>query len=105
MYRYEETNSISLIKFGNNAGYNQPSVNASMSSICIERAYRIGYDLSESIENIMNALAKLEADCVYSGMMSQEAKCLVWYYDTGIRVTHLILASPDSTDLADYFTE
>ena len=71
----------------------------------VTQAYKIGYDLSEPIENIMFALAQLEADCVYSGMMSQEAKCLVWYYDTGIRVSHLILASPDSTDLADYFTE
>ena len=83
------------------------SVNAitDIDAKCIEQAYKIGYDLSEPIENIMFALAQLEADCVYSGMMSQEAKCLVWYYDTGIRVSHLILASPDSTDLADYFTE
>lgn len=72
---------------------------------CIKQAFGIGYDLSESIENIMNGLAQLEADCIYSGLISQEAKCLVWYYDTGIRVSHLVLASPNSTDLADYFTE
>ena len=72
---------------------------------CIKQAYEIGYDLSESIQNIMNALAQLEADCVYSGMMSQEAKCLVWSYDTGIRIANLILASPNSTDLADYYTD
>jgi hypothetical protein len=72
---------------------------------CIKQAYEIGYDLSETIENIMYALTQLEADCVYSGMMSQEAKCLVWYYDTGIRVAHLVLSSPNSPDLADYLTE
>lgn len=72
---------------------------------CIKRAYEIGYDLSESIENIMYALTQLEADCVYSGTMSQEAKCLVWYYDTGIRIAHLFLTSPASADLTDYFTE
>jgi hypothetical protein len=71
---------------------------------CIKQAYEIGYDLSETIENIMYALAQLEADCIYSGMMSQEAKCLVWSYDTGIRIG-LILASPGSTDLTNYFTE
>jgi hypothetical protein len=72
---------------------------------CINQAYEIGYDLSESIDNIMYALEQLEADCVYSGMMSQEAKCLVWYYDTGIRIAHLFLTSPGSTDLTNYFTE
>ena len=72
---------------------------------CIKQAYEIGYDLSESTQNIMNALAQLEADCVYSGMMSQEAKCLVWSYETGIRIASLILASPNSTDLADYYTD
>jgi hypothetical protein len=72
---------------------------------CINQAYEIGYDLSESIDNIMYALEQLEADCVYSGMMSQEAKCLVWYYDTGIRIAHLFLTSPGSPDLTNYFTE
>lgn len=72
---------------------------------CINQAYEIGYDISETYENVMNALAQLEVDCIYSGMMSPEARCLVWYYDTGIRVTHLVLASPNSTDLADYLTE
>jgi hypothetical protein len=72
---------------------------------CIKQAYEIGYDLSDSFQNIMDALTQLEADCIYSGMMSQEAKCLVWSYDTGIRVTNLILASPNSTDLADYYTD
>jgi hypothetical protein len=72
---------------------------------CIKQAYEIGYNLAETIGNIKIAWAELEADCVYSGMMSQEAKCLVWYYDTGIRVAHLVLLSPNSPDLADYLTE
>ncbi len=38
-------------------------------------------------------------------MMSQEAICLVWYYDIGIRVIHLVSAPPNSTDLADYYAE
>lgn len=72
---------------------------------CIKQAYEIGYDLTETNENIMNALVQLEADCIYSGMMSPEAKCLVCFYDTGIRVTHLIFASPIHTDLVNYYTE
>ena len=72
---------------------------------CIRQAYEIGYDLDETNENVMNALAQLETDCIYSGMMSQEAKCLVWLYDTQIRITHIILVSPNSTDLADYYTD
>ena len=44
----------------------------------IRQAYEIGYDLDETNENVMNALIQLETDCIYSGMMSQEAKCLVW---------------------------
>ena len=36
--------------------------------------------------------------------MSQEAKCLVWGYDAGIRA-QLVLALPNSTDLADYLAE
>ena len=72
---------------------------------CIKQAFEIGYDLSEAYENVMNALAQLEADCIYSGMMSHEAKCLVWYYDTGVRLDHLALAPPNSTDLADYYLE
>lgn len=72
---------------------------------CIRQAYEIGYDLDETNENVMNALAQLETDCIYSGMMSQEAKCLVWLYNTQIRITHIILVSPNSTDLADYYTD
>jgi hypothetical protein len=53
----------------------------------------------------MNALAQLETDCIYSGMMSQEAKCLVWRYDAGNSATQLVLASPNSTDFADYLAE
>ena len=53
---------------------------------CSKQAYEIGYDLNETNKNVMNALAQLEADCIYSAMMSQEAKCLVWWYDTGIRL-------------------
>lgn len=81
------------------------SINAitDIDDICIKQAYKIGHDLTETNDNIMNALA--EADCVYSGMMSQEAKCLVWFYDTGIRVTNLITTSPNSTDLSDYYAE
>ena len=71
---------------------------------CIRQAYEIGYDLDETNENVMNALAQLETDCIYSGMMSQEAKCLVWGYDAGIRA-QLVLALPNSTDLADYLAE
>ena len=71
---------------------------------CIRQAYEIGYDLDETNENVMNALIQLETDCIYSGMMSQEAKCLVWGYDAGIRA-QLVLALPNSTDLADYLTE
>ena len=77
---------------------------------CIKRAYQIGYNLTEPIETRMNALSQLEGDCIYSGLMSQEAKCLVWIYDNGIRITQLSLTSPNSTDnyndfLADYYTE
>lgn len=75
-----------------------------MDDKCIRQAYEIGYDLEETNENVMNALAHLEADCIYSGMMSQEAKCLVWGYDAGIRA-QLVLALPNSTDLADYLAE
>jgi hypothetical protein len=71
---------------------------------CIRQAYEIGYDLDETNENVMNALIQLETDCIYSGMMSQEAKCLVWGYDAGIRA-QLVLALPNSTDLADYLAE
>jgi hypothetical protein len=72
---------------------------------CIRQAYEIGYDLDETNENVMNALAQLETDCIYSGMMSQEAKCLVWWYDIGIRATQLVPTPPNSTDLADYLAE
>jgi hypothetical protein len=72
---------------------------------CIRQAYEIGYDLDETNENVMTALAQIETDCIYSGMMSQEAKCLVWGYDAGIRATQLVLASPNSTDVADYLAE
>lgn len=61
--------------------------------------------ISETYENKINALAQLEADCIYSGKMSLEAKCLVWHYDVGIRFTNSMLASPNSTAHADYFTE
>jgi cysteinyl-tRNA synthetase len=44
---------------------------------CIRQAYEIGYDLDETNENVMTALAQLETDCIYSEMMSQ--KCLVWW--------------------------
>jgi hypothetical protein len=53
----------------------------------------------------MNALAQLEADCVYSGKTSQEVKCLAWYYDLGIRSTNMFREPTNSTNLADYFTE
>jgi hypothetical protein len=72
---------------------------------CIKLAYEIGYDLAVTHENVMNALAQLEAGCIYSGMMSQEAKCLVWLYDIGIRATQLVLVSPNSTDFVDYYVE
>ena len=71
---------------------------------CIRQAYEIGYDLDETNENVMDALTQLETDCIYSGMMSQEAKCLVWGYDAGIRA-QLVLSLPNSTDLTDYLAE
>lgn len=72
---------------------------------CIKRAYNIGLNLSETTENTMSSLAQLEADCIYSGKTSQMVKCLVWYYDIGIRSGDLILTPPNSTDLANYYTE
>jgi hypothetical protein len=77
------------------------SIYSDIDEKCIKQAYKIGYDLTETNADTMNTLAQLEADCIYSGMMSQEAKCLVWYYDTRIRITHLVVASPNSTDLAE----
>jgi cysteinyl-tRNA synthetase len=32
---------------------------------CIKLAYKIGYNISETYENKINALAQLEADCIY----------------------------------------
>jgi hypothetical protein len=48
------------------------SIYSDIDEKCIKQAYEIGYDLTETNENTMNALAQLEADCIYSGMMSQE---------------------------------
>ena len=57
---------------------------------CIKFAYTIGYNITETHNNTMNALSELEADCIYSGKISLEVKCLVWLYDIGIRNGELI---------------
>jgi hypothetical protein len=107
MNGYEKSNGISLIHFDKMLVQPVVVVNAitDIDDKCIRQAYEIGYDLDETNENVMNALTQLETDCIYSGMMSQEAKCLVWGYDAGIRATQLLLAVPNSTDLADYLAE
>ena len=52
---------------------------------CVKRAYKIGYNITMTHNDTMDALTQLEADCVYSGKLSQEVRCIVWFYDIGIR--------------------
>jgi hypothetical protein len=38
----------------------------------------------------MNALSSLERDCIYSGELRQDVRCLVWLCDIGIRYGDLV---------------
>lgn len=53
---------------------------------CVDRAYKIGYDLSKTNNDTIKELSQLEADCIYSGKTSEAVKCLVWLYDIEIRI-------------------